>query len=320
MLASTQDSTSVSTKCSSALPTLGQATLQVNAAAISGAAFVKVGGDQQAWSGSTVSFNAPIAVGTQDVPVYAIDNNGTVLAVRILRSQTIPGALNGGNPVVFDASDETAPESNAYNNLPSGYTAPYTSVVYNDPDGYLSVSLGRYSSTQYRAMPSGAFQSGGYYTFTAGAINNLTPSDFVGVIRGTTSGGPQSFNLPAPWSYAGPTATALPTFNFTYTGFSGMPNVVREVEMNWDPPAPPGMGNEITNEIMIDASPNYQGGATSFSILDLSGLNGFFSPAPSGTSVSWNASILQGIDFSGTTAPTSGTWPIVQVNGSYTEP
>lgn len=318
MLASTQDGTLVSAGCTPEASVNGLATLQVDASAISGAAFVKVGGNTLAWSGSTVSFSGWIADGTQDVPVYALDINGTVLAVRILRSQTIPGALNGGNPVVFNASDETALASIAYNNLPSGYTAPSTSVVYNDPDGYLSISLGNHVSTQYRAMPSGAFQSGGYYKFTVGA-NSSTANNYVGVFQNTTIGGSQVFNLPAPWSFAGPTAAALPTFNFNYAGFSGMSNVFNVAEMDWDVQVPPS-GNDYTNEIMIEESLNYQGGATSFSVPGLSGVSGFISPAPSGTSVNWRASIYQGLDIYSAFTPTSGTWPTVQVYGSYTEP
>lgn len=317
-LANTRDGTAVLTNCPSQQIT-GQATLQVNAAAIQGAASVWVGGVGYTWSGSTVSCTPLIAVGTQDVPVIAKDNSGSILAIRILHNQTIPGALNGGNPVVFDASDETMLESITYNNLPSGYTAPYTSVRYNGPDGNLKLSLGSHVSAQYRAMPSSAFQNGGYYNFTVVA-GSSTLNNSVGVTRNTTSGGPQVFNLPAPWSYAGPTAAALPIFNFDYQSFSGMPNVVKEADMSWETPPPPHELNEIMNEIMIEASPNYQGGATSLSIPDLSGLNGFLSPAPSGTSVSWGATIYQGIDFSGMTTPTNGTWPTVDAFGSYTEP
>jgi hypothetical protein len=65
-----------------------------------------------------------MAVGTYDVPVVVTGAEGpyVALAARILRDQTIPGALNGGAPVVFETADETVPQTIAYNNVPNGYS------------------------------------------------------------------------------------------------------------------------------------------------------------------------------------------------------
>jgi len=118
-------------------------------------------------------------------------------------------------------------------------------------------------------------------------------------------------------SYAGPTAAALPTFNFAYSGFSGMSNIYQEASIGWTQ-GQLGQGSLEFNEIMITATANYQNGSTAMSIPDLSNLTGFLAPATSGTTVGWNAGVSQGGPL--LTSPPSGTIQSVGNSGSYTEP
>ncbi|HXR39112.1 MAG TPA: hypothetical protein VN776_08465 [Terracidiphilus sp.] len=315
IFASTLDGVSFSPRCGATVAvSQGLATVQVNAAAIPGAAFVKVGsllGQIQPWSGSTLSFSANLFTGTQDIPVSVMDASLNVLAARTLRGQTVPGALNGGNPVVFAASDETVPETATLNDIPTGFSVLAFSAFYQTDGGAL-ISLSVNQTPHYSAMPAGAFQSGDYYLFLASAFNNKTLGDGVSVETTSASAGPQSFTFPAPWSYSGPTAAALPTFDFDYTGFSGMSNVSRSAFIWWV------QGTASINTISIAASANYQNGATTVAVPDLSSLTGFLAPAASGTTIGWRTEVHQGNPF--LTTPPNGTLQFVSNAGTYTEP
>jgi hypothetical protein len=176
------------------------------------------------------------------------------------------------------------------------------------------LNFGLGALTQYMALPSGAMESGDYYWFDAGACGSPFPNvaECVGVMQDSTSGGPQTITLPAPWSYAGPSAAALPTFNFAYTGFSGMADVSQVAGIQWD------QGTTSTEHIQVTATANYQNGAASMTLPDLSGLTGFFASPPSGANVFWFANIEQG--FALLSSPTNGTLSIVTGSGTYTEP
>jgi hypothetical protein len=310
--ASILDGTSFSRSCGPAL-TSGTATVQINAAAIPGAAIVIIGDSffpsAQRWTGATLNLSPQLQTGTHDVPIYVEDTSATVIAVRILRSQTVPGTLNGGNTVTFAASDETVLEPITENNIPTGFSPGGTLVVYETSDES-STLLGIGRQNQYSAMPAAAYESGDYYLFRASANSTTTPTEEVGVETITSTAGAQSFTFPAPWSYAGPTAATLPTFDFAYTGFSGMANVSKISFLEWN------QTSILPVTLTVETSANYQNGSTSVTIPDLSGLTGFLAPPASGTTVLWRATVNQG----NPTAPPSGPKPFVENVGTYTEP
>jgi hypothetical protein len=117
---------------------------------------------------------------------------------------------------------------------------------------------------------------------------------------------------PSPWVWSGPSAAALPTFDFYYPGFSGMGSVVQSAGLRWI------QGTVSNTSIQVSATGNYQNSATSIAIPDLSRLRGFLAPAPSGTTVYWSAGIQEGSAFEKT--PPSGIVQTVQNFGQYTEP
>jgi hypothetical protein len=313
--ASTLDGTSFGGSCTNtASPQYGTATVQVNTSAIPAAHMVTVQDlDVMGASGGTIDFSGPMTVGTYDVFIFAQDIDDNLLALKILRSQTIPGALNGGNLVTFQTSDETTQQAVTYSNLPSGFS-PGLTVLYETAGGASTTLDVLGSTTQYPAMPVSAYQSGDYYLFAADANSGNSGNEVVGVEKYTSSGGAQNFTFPAPWAYSGPTATALPTFNFGYSGFSGMSSVSSVATIQWNQ----GTGSPTSSGIKVVATANYQNGATTVTIPDLSGLAGFLAPAPSGSWIQWYAEIEQGDP--GVSTPPSGTSQYVENNGLYQVP
>jgi hypothetical protein len=80
----------------------------------------------------------------------------------------------------------------------------------------------------------------------------------------------------------------LPTFNFNFTGFSGVTATAYQGALEWL-----ASKNQF-DSISVIATGNYLGSSTSITIPDLSALNGFIAPAPAGTLVSWVACIWGG--------------------------
>jgi len=320
--ASTKDGTSLSWYCDDdgANETSGAATLQVDASAITGGAYIYAPGGigdnsaslNHAWASGIVNLSGQMITGTYDVFVAVQDANYNTLAVKILRNQTIPGALNSGNPVVFAASDETTTQTLTVSNIPSGFSASDAFIYFETADFGDSFGLNdplKALGVQYTALPSSAIQSGDYYWFESGASGG--GNEYVGVQMDTTNV-PPTITLPTPWPYAGPTAAALPTFNLSYAGFSGTTNVQYRAGIDW------GQGATFPNQIQLTATANYQNGSTSITIPDLSELTGFLAPAASATNVSWYAGVTQGPPL--LSDPANGTWLIVQDYGTYTEP
>ena len=203
----------------------------------------------------------------------------------------------------------TTPQPITFTNLPNGYGTPNTHVfavngVFTRGSGVL---------TQYPQLPAGVLQSGDDYTFQSSASPSSGPST-VGSFLYPTSGGPVTLSFPAPWSTAGPTPASLPTFTFDYTGYAGKSGVFSEGNYSWTP----ANGNQ--NEILVSATQNYLGSATSLSVPDLSGVGGFLTPPPSGTNnVFWSEEIFQGT-FPSTSSPAGGSETYVSSDGTYTVP
>ncbi|HEY6308129.1 MAG TPA: hypothetical protein VI488_16890 [Candidatus Angelobacter sp.] len=320
--ATTQDGTTFTVSCQGS-PSTGSATGSANASLIAGSANVFVRGNQ-GFGGSVGSNNGSFSVsmptGTNDVALAAVDGavQPNVLAVRIVRSQTVPGAINGGSPVIFASTDATTTQSLTVNNIPAGFvTPPAVGVFYNTTNG-TSILLDNNSATSYPAVPTAAAQSGDFYTFESNTSDTATHNSAVGITQTTTSGGgAMTIALPASWSFAGPAAAALPTFTFNYTGFSGMAAVAQQGEIEWAPTL------TTLSTITVTATANFQNGATTITIPNLASLSGFLAPAPSGTNIFWVADVFGGTaqEFAFfATPPANGSLSFVQNRGNYTEP
>lgn len=324
--ASTADGTSPTYQCGYAGQT-GTLTGELDASAISGVqSFWTYAGSAdsflsgQALGSATEPLSMDAPAGSDRVLVLAYNQSQGEfeqgpLAAKNFESQTVPGALNGGDTVVFGTADETASEPITYSNVPSGFNAGSFVLVQLVMGGVDAVLYQLGAATSYPVMPASATESGDYYLVYGGA-GETGSNSFVS--SGTaTSGGPVSFALPAPWSYSGPTPAALPSFTLNYTGFSGQANVYQEVEIDcWS-----GCNSTVANLIQVDATVDYQDGSTTLAIPDLSGVTGFLAPPTSGMGVLWYADVWKtSYGLTNVVPPLNSTWSEVSNSGYYTVP
>jgi len=294
----------------------------------------------EAWGGGAVestlwfgpafdfSFTAPSGSDRVEVAAYnsfltsvvAVGEGISLAAARNFSGQTVPGSLNGGNTVVLGTADETTPESITYARVLAGFSVPYTAVNL-EMAGNGSFAVDTAATTQYPALPASAIESGDYYSFFSSA-NNPTASFnadgyiVAGVIAAQNSATaiPLSVDFPPAWSYAGPQAAALPTFNFVYSGFSGATSVYDSVILTWKP------DTSDQHSLQVTATANSSAGSTSLAIPDLSALPGFLASPTSGTSVLWEAEISQGTFPPLEPIPANGTVLSVSNAGWLTVP
>jgi len=306
--ASSLDGVSFSGGCPS--PVTGSATGNltgtIDSSAISGASSLYIyvqngsalGGGTGGVPISNFQLEAPTGTDRVELAVYSSDPNlypqsYSLLAAKKFSNQAVPGQLNGGNTVVLGAADETTLEPITYNNVPAGYSAPATSALFQ-MDGNNTLGITSPANSAYPALPAGAVESGDHYLLYSTARSTLEPTEAVYAETNLTSAGPVSFTFPAAWSYAGPAAARWPSYDLSYTGFSGnKAGACNIVSMEWW--AGSNVASvELISYVQVNASANYLNGSTTVAVPDLSGLSGFVAPPASGTSVSWGAVIYHG--------------------------
>lgn len=267
---------------------------------------------------ATASFDMAAPTGSDRVLAlaYADQGSGPVAAVNF-NNQTVPGALNGGNTVAFSASDETTAEPITYNNVPSGFGAPSTYAWFGMGQTTQAFVYATDATTQYMQLPASATETGDVYFLDANASGTSSQSSVNTEI--VSSGGLATFTFPAPWSYSGPTAAALPSFTMSYSGFSSDANVSENAWIFWGTGSG-GIFSTSTDDIQIQATVNYQGGSTTLAIPDLSGVSGLMAPPASGTQVEWDAWIEQQSWGFSSPIPSNAVWNTVSNTGLYTVP
>ncbi|HLW52135.1 MAG TPA: hypothetical protein VKW06_04765 [Candidatus Angelobacter sp.] len=302
--ATVQDGSALNSSCVRSVPAMASVTGTVDATAIAGATQIAIAG--RGGFGSFLSFvsgpfNVSVPSGTNDIAILALDSSRDVLAVKILRSQTVPGAVNAGGTVVLGAADMTVNQPFTVTNVPAGFGAPVPFVEYRTT-GETSIFLKASSTTQYPPVPAASTQPGDFYTFQGISSNSGTPDSAIGLAQTTTSGGgPVTLTLPAPWPATAPAPAALPTFTFNYPGFPGVSEVVESAELTWF-----NSTLSVGNAIRVTATSAFQNGSNTITVPDLSSLPGFLGAPPSGTNLVWMARIdgsTQILPFSGTISP-----------------
>lgn len=320
--ASTKDGSAFTLSCYG--QNMGSATGSADATAISNAANILVysGNVNSGSVGSTNgTFNFNLPAGSVDVAVVAVDGATppNVLAVKILRSQTIPGALNGGAPIVFQASDETTFQPIAVTNVPAGFfNPPFMTVYYFTANGTVFLLNNNNSPTQSPILPAAAVASGDFYEFISDTIDTATHNSTTSMGQNIAAGSLPAtvdLSLPAAWSYSGPSAAQFPSFTFTYPAFSGATAIAYEAIIGWQNTA------TTFTDISVTSTANFLNASTSVTIPDLTSVAGFPPAAASGTSVSWQGAIAGGatLPFASNT-PAAGAFESVQNQGTYTEP
>jgi hypothetical protein len=157
-------------------------------------------------------------------------------------------------------------------------------------------------------------ESGDFYVITATIGNPAKSSETETAQIDLTSAGPVSFTFYPTWSYAGPAAAKWPSFDLSYTGFTGNAGVCGQTNVYWT-------ANPTTKyEVALFVSGNYLNGSTIATIPDLSGLTGFVPPPASGTSESWNAYVTQGASRCLHAPPMNETGVYVLNSGSFATP
>jgi hypothetical protein len=316
--ATTQDSTAFTTSCLGS-PSTATATGSASSS-IAGTTDIRIRGNQGL--GASVgspsgSFSASMPVGTNDVAAIAVDGSGNVLGVKMVRSQTVPGVINGGTGIILvPPGDSTTPQTLSVTNVPAGFvTPPAVAVEYFTGNG-TSILLDNNSATSYPAVPTAATQAGDFYLYESNSTDIATHNSAVGITKTTTTGGgTATIPLPAPWSFAGPTAAAFPTFN--YSGFSGLAAISDQAEIEWAPTA------TTLNTIQITATSSFLNGTNTLAIPDLTALSGFIATAPHGQNIFWVADINGGTAHVFTffpNPPANATISFVQNRGTFTEP
>lgn len=318
--ASTQDSTSLTESCFAPPPGTGTATGNASSAIAGTTGLEVLGNGGSAFFSNPASFSVPMAVGANDVAVIAEGGSGMV-GIKIVRAQTVPGVVGGSGIVLTSPADATTTQSVTMTNVPAGFNPPNALVNYHTANGTLFslVSSGPPPSNPqpYAVVPGASSQSGDFYHYFGVAGSPVPGTQTLGMAMTTTSGGGAvTLALPAPWLFSGPAPAKLPTFTFNYSGFSGQAMVEDAVLIVWS------VGT-TSSQIRVTATANFQNGATTITIPDLSSIPGFLAPAPSGTTVDWVADVFAGTPQVMTTLvnpPANASGSFVQNTGQFTQP
>lgn len=313
--ATTTDNTTYAVTCFQN-PSTGTATGVASGSAIPGATQLDiVGKDGYGTSlGSTFGqFSGSMPTGSNDVSVVARDASFDALGVKIVRAQTVPGAINGGSSITLAASDATTLQSIAVSNIPSGFnSSPAVSAQYITSGGTSFGLMGNTNATQYAVVPSTEAASGDYYSFSANTADTATQQS-VFAFETTTSAGAMNLQMPTSLPYAAPTPAALPSFTLNYAGFSGASAVSDSITIEWSV-------NSTLYETTVTATSAFLNGATALSVPDLTSLTGFFPSAASGTNIYWLADVYGGTYQWFEPTPTGATLALAQNSGQFTEP
>ena len=283
------------------------ATGSVDASAIPNTAGVWIYPGFGGVSGSVGTFSDRVLPGTYDFAALAVDTAGKILGVKFARAQTVPGAVNDGNPIKFLASDAATVQSiSVTNDLWGGPPLGGVTADFTTGSG-TSFNL-MVSPNSYSVVPSSEAQSGDYYTFGASDTNPAI-GQAIGTTQTATNASAVTLAMPAPMAYSAPVPSTFPNFNIDYSGF---PVHTYTASISWvvrDPDFEDASEFSITTA----ATASLQNGATTLAIPDLSSLSGFVGAATSGTTIDWSTSLS-----SGTTSSGSSSW--VQNSGTYVVP
>jgi hypothetical protein len=333
--ATIKDGTAFSPACSgSPSATTGQATGSADASLIPGATDIEIignqAGDGRFFVGSTSGpFTADLPVGANDVAAIALAQitPDTPLAIRIIRNQTVPGAINGGGTITFGPADQLTNQALIVNNVPADFDPASATVGFQTANKTSFFDLG-VSNTEYLALPVASVQSGDLYVFEATSSDTATHTSTIGVVQAITNGGgPTTLALPDPFS--GPTIS-FPTFTFNYAGFASKPTVLDEVQISWLVPGP--VGGFDFRSLTVSATGNFLNGSNALAVPNPFGAGALYGPPGSGTSVTWSSAILGGTNIPilqaqlplfaaiGGAGTNKSSFSFVKTNGTLTVP
>src|SRR5262249_24499949 len=208
----------------------------------------------------------------------AFNSSHTLLAMKIVRSQTVPGVANGGNTITLATSDAiTTSMPISLPSTPAGFNPPTVIhfASYVTPNGSYAIGIGAdpFRPTGFSVGPAAQVQSGDYYLVDLIANSTSAPNRVVSTAQYLKTAAPVNLTLPNPWTVTPPTPAAFPTFTFDYTGLAAQPAVADNAAISWSQ-------GSASFAINVVATANFQNGTTALTLPDLSALPGFLSPAP----------------------------------------
>jgi hypothetical protein len=257
------------------------------------------------------SLSAPMGTDRVDLLVEAaeispLDPYGFysyLVAAKSFSGQSAPGSLDGGSTIVFGTSDATISEPITVNNIPQGYFAPSTSASVVPVGEQFGYTLNQVTGNEYQGLPASMSQPGDRYslsTFSDNSVDigpDLYAGCFVGEEQQFTGEGPTMVTFPPTWSFSAPNAAPLPTFDISYSGFSGQSGVGYLGSIDWSPP-----GDALDSYLyQVTATSSFLNGATSLQLPDLSNISGFAPDPVASDTIQWTIEALQsdaGLQFS----------------------
>ena len=303
--------------------------LSGDVAAIPGATYASIASQLAPWNIWSTSFTnvqMQFPNGNNDIAVSA--NTGSSYlpsAIKIIRNQAVPGAINGGNPITLAPTDETTSETVTMPTPPAGFQINPSVAAYYVTTNSARIDLGGNNSgaSTYAVVPTSESQPGDHYEFSAEADSTGYVQQqgeyllqFLTASEESTAPGAVAFAWPTPLTPNVPTAAALPTFQIVYPGgFSGSTQVSSTAQISW-------LDSNVINyqRVSMTATSAYLNGSTSLSIPDLSSIPGFIVPATSGTQVGWDEIVTGGTYPSFSVAPLNGSETTTSARGLYTVP
>lgn len=311
--ATTQDATSFTVSCF-VNPTLATVTGNFDVSAIATATQAQIYASEffsQTVSGVSGAFSFQAPKGTNDIAVVALDASGNPVGVKIVRNQTVPGAVSG--TITLASTDATSVQNMSDAGIPTGFlpnpAGPYAEYFTANNTAFYAANTS--VNTQYSVVPASEAQSGDYYFFTSNDAGGS--NQHVYATQTTTAGAAETLTFPTPLPAVSPAPAKFPSFTVAYSGFSGDAAVSYSANVQWQIS---GTDYGIT----ATATSAYQNGASTLVIPDLTSLSGFLAMATSGTTVDWQVYVYGGSYQWFTPTPASGTLSFVQNQGSYTEP
>jgi hypothetical protein len=263
-------------------------------------------------SATSGTFSFATTSGTNDVAVEARDATSKLLAVKIVRAQSAPGAANGGATIALSAADTLVSTAVTINAIPAGYSlTPALNPSFITANG-TRLNLPSVSPSQYSSVASADTIATDYYQV------NTNDSPGNGNLIGTTvssAAAVTALTNPAPLTYAGPTAAAWPSFALSYSGYTGLAAINYFGQISWP------IGVSTQDEIAVYATPAFLGATTTVVMPDLSALSGFFNHPVTGTTINWLVEVNGGTFQSWMpTPPSVGVTNFTQARGTYLEP
>jgi hypothetical protein len=297
-------------------PPSGAVTGTYSASSLAGSSFVEIVGAQDTLilqPGNSGAITGTLATSTKDVAVVAIDGKLNPLGVQILRSQSVPGAINGGAAVNLTSANATTIQPLSVSGVPAGFT-PHYLAYYATANGTTIPLAGIGITSQYSALPSSMSTSGDFYRVAVVCGMGVSGSlQEVSAAQNAISGGPVNLDVPVPLTVPAPVPAASPSFNLNYSGFSGDSALYDSAHITWQIAG-------INYQISVYATEAFQSGSTNLAIPDLTSIPGFLAPPPSGTSVGWSVAVSGGSYFPFVSIPTSGSLSSASDSGTYIEP